>query len=539
MTASRYLSLLIGAAQALKARKEEVNRLNVFPVPDGDTGTNMSLTIDVVVQELSDLAPDGDAEDACRVITHASLLGARGNSGVILSQILRGLCEGIDGAKTFDTELLALALERSVSVAFQAVRKPVEGTILTVLRDTAEAARSLADAQVPLSDALSRASAAAFDSVRRTPELLPVLKENGVVDAGGFGLAVLFQGFVAGALGESVQAVDVSVSAGPLKVVPVDDWSDTEYLYCTEFLLFGKAISADAVRDYVASVGGSELVVGSDGEFKVHVHTNDPGSVLSHMTALGEVSDVHINNMRRQTEARDAIIIQEGLAAQPLASLKPIGFVAVAAGPGLEEILRSLGIDEVVSGGQTMNPSTRDLVDAINRVPAAGVVVLPNNQNILMTANAAVTVAEKPAAVVPTTTIPQAFSAMLAFDDDEDLATVVAEMTDAAAHVRSGEVTVAIKNAKGKAGRIKAGQIIGIVEHEVELVGKDVTDVSLRLADLLLTPQTETLTVLAGEDLTDEQLSALVAELISAHPKVTVDAHRGDQPVYYVIMAAE
>ncbi len=538
MTASRYLSLVIGAAQALKARKEEVNRLNVFPVPDGDTGTNMSLTIDVVVQELSDVPSDGNVEDACRVITHASLLGARGNSGVILSQILRGLCEGIDGAKVFDTELLARALERSVTVAFQAVRKPVEGTILTVLRDTAQEARSLADARVPVSDALSRASAAAFDSVRRTPDLLPVLKENGVVDAGGFGLAVLFQGFVAAALGSKVEAVDVSVSAGQLKVVPVDDWSDTEYLYCTEFLLFGKDISADAVREYVSTMGGSELVVGADGEFKVHVHTDNPGAVLSHMTTLGEVADVHINNMRRQTEARDAMLVEEGLAA-PVAPRKPIGFVAVAAGAGVVEILRSLGVDEVVSGGQTMNPSTRDLVEAINRVPAEGVIVLPNNQNITMAANAAVTVTQKPAAVVPTTTIPQAFSAMLAYDDEEDLDTVVAEMTDAAAHVHSGEVTVAIKNAKGKAGRIKAGQIIGIVEHEVELIGTSVNEVSLRLADLLLAPETETLTVLAGEDLPAEQLDELVAELTAAHPAVAVEAHRGDQPVYHVIMAAE
>jgi fatty acid kinase len=538
MTASRYLSLVIGAASALKARKEEVNRLNVFPVPDGDTGTNMSLTIDVVVEELSGLSPDASIADACHVVTHASLLGARGNSGVILSQVLRGLCEGIDGAETFDTELLASALERSVVVAFQAVRKPVEGTILTVLRDTADAARSLADAQVPVKDALSRASAAAFDSVRRTPDLLPVLKENGVVDAGGFGLAVLFQGFVAAALGQSVQTVDVSVSTGPLKVVPVDDWSDTEYLYCTEFLLFGKDISPDAVRDYVSTMGGSELVVGSDGEFKVHVHTDEPGAVLSHMTQLGEVADVHINNMRRQTQARDSLIMQEK-AAETATNLKPVGFVAVAAGAGLAAILESLGIDEVVSGGQTMNPSTRDLVEAINRVPAANVIVLPNNQNIIMTANAAVTVTEKSAAVVPTTTIPQAFSAMLAYDDEVDFPTVVASMTEAATHVRSGEVTVAIKNAKGKAGRIKAGQMIGIVEHEVELVGKDVKDVSLRLADLLIAPDSETLTVLAGEDLTDDELSELVAEIGAAHPKVAIEAHRGDQPVYHVIMAAE
>jgi DAK2 domain fusion protein YloV len=539
MTTSRYLSLIAGAAGALKARKEEVNRLNVFPVPDGDTGTNMSLTMDVVVDEVAKLAADADIAAACHAITHGSLMGARGNSGVILSQILRGLCEALEGHDDVDTELLATALERSVTVAFQAVRKPVEGTILTVLRDTAEAARVLASNAVPLTDALPRVSAAAFDSVKRTPELLEVLKDNGVVDAGGFGLAILFDGFVAAALGTSVHVVDVTVHATGLKVVPVDDWEDTQYLYCTEFLLFGEEIDPDAVRDYVSGAGGSELVVGSAGEFKVHVHTNDPGSVLSHMTELGEVSDVHIHNMRRQTEARDAIISAE----QPggrAAILKPVGFVAVAAGSGLADILRSLGVDVVVSGGQTMNPSTKDLADAINSVPAEQVIVLPNNKNIQMAATAAASVAERPTLVVPTTSVPQAFSAMLAYDAAEnDLDTIAQAMEEAAAAVRTGEVTVAVKNAKAKAGAIKAGQVIGIADHEIEVVGDEVEDVASKLAEHLLAQGAETLTVLAGEELSDQQLAALLDALAVSHPDTEIESHRGDQPLYPVIMAAE
>lgn len=539
MTASRYLNLIGGAAQALKDRKEEVNRLNVFPVPDGDTGTNMSLTMDVVVSEVAKLGEDADTQTLCHAITHGSLMGARGNSGVILSQVLRGLCEGIDGADVLDTEVLASSLERSVTVAFQAVRRPVEGTILTVLRDTAEAARALADTEVPLQEALTMTSAAALDSVRRTPELLQVLKDNNVVDAGGFGLAILFEGFVAAALGQSVHIADVSRVGVELKVVPVDDWDDTEYLYCTEFLLFGDEIVPDVVHDFVSSVGGSELVVGSNGEFKVHVHTNDPGAVLSRMTELGEVAEVHVNNMRRQSDARDALIAAESTTVAADVVLKPIGFVAVAAGDGLAEILRSLGVDAVVSGGQTMNPSTADIVAAIESVPAAKIVLLPDNKNIILAANAAASIASKPVGVVPTTAVPQAFSAMLAWDGGDDLEAVVAAMIKAAEAVHVGEVTTAVKDAKGKVGAIRAGQVIGIVDHEIEIVGDDVTDVASRLAQKLLGDGEETLTILSGEGFSDEQLAALAAALGSAHPDIDIETHRGEQPLYPVVMAAE
>ncbi|NTU70337.1 MAG: DAK2 domain-containing protein [Coriobacteriia bacterium] len=540
MTTSLYATLVSSAAAALKERKEEVNRLNVFPVPDGDTGTNMSLTMDVVVAEVAALPADADTAAACHAITHGSLMGARGNSGVILSQILRGLCEGIDGAASADSELLATALERSVTVAFQAVRKPVEGTILTVLRDAATAARHAADQHLELSDALRQVSAASFDSVRRTPELLPVLKENGVVDAGGFGLAILIEGFVAAALGEKIAIADVSSLSAPiLSVDPVDDWDDDEYLYCTEFLLFGEGIDSEAVHDYVAGVGGSELVVGSGGEFKVHVHTNDPGSVLAYMTGIGEVSDVHIHNMRRQSQDRDEGLAKEKSAAAPK-ELKPVGFVAVAAGEGLAEILGSLGVDLVVSGGQTMNPSTKDLADAIAQVPAKTVIVLPNNKNIIMAAQAAASVAQKPVGVVPTTSVPQAFSAMLGYDGvEEDPEAIVAEMTEAAQAVRTGEVTTAVKDAKGKAGAIKAGQVIGISDHEIEIVGDDVASVASGLATLLLSDGAETLTLLAGEDFDDDSLAALADAIEAANPGIDVEALRGEQPLYPVLMSAE
>ena len=540
MTLSKYQLLVSGAAGALKDRKDEVNRLNVFPVPDGDTGTNMSLTMDVVVAEVAKLAPEADVAELCHAVTHGSLMGARGNSGVILSQILRGVCEGLDGASEFDAAILAASLQRSVTVAFQAVRKPVEGTILTVLRDSADAAQLAADGGFALEAALAAVRDEAFASVRRTPELLPVLKENGVVDAGGFGLAILIEGFVATALGHDVAIADVSSAAAPLMVLPVDDWDDCEFLYCTEFLLFGADVSADDVHDFVATMGGSELVVGSAGEFKVHVHTDDPGGVLSKMTSLGEVSEVHIHNMRRQAEARDIILASETQAPPaPAEPLKPIGFVAVAAGDGLAEILTSLGVDRIVSGGQTMNPSTQDIVDAIDSVPAGKVIVLPNNKNIIMAASAAASVASKPTAVVPTTSVPHAFASMLAWDGSDDLDSVVAEMTAATTMVRTGEVTTAVKDAKGKVGKIRSGQIIGISDHEIEVVGDDVDQVAFDLAEVLLADNKETLTLLAGEEYSDDQLASLAARIAAAHDSIDVETHRGEQPLYPIIMSAE
>ncbi len=538
-TAQAAKELVTAAARLLKERAEEVNRLNVFPVPDGDTGTNMSLTMDTVVREISSLPPSATLADACKSISHGALMGARGNSGVILSQILRGLCEGIDGAENLDTALVATAMERAVTVSFQAVRKPVEGTMLTVIKDAAAQATASSEAGDDVSTALELIASAAYASVQRTPELLPVLKENGVVDAGGLGVAILIEGFASAALGRDMGLVQVeAVDLESLAVVPVDDWDDEEYLYCTEFLLFGQDIDRESVHDYVSSVGGSELVVGTGGEYKVHVHTNDPGSVLAHVTSLGEVAEVHINNMRRQTAARDDKLHAEAPAA-PASPPKPVGFVAVASGDGLARILRSLGVDEIVSGGQTMNPSTEDLLEAVRRVNADTVVVLPNNKNIIMAANAAASVADRPVGVVPTVSVPAAFSALLSYDGSEDVDAIIEQMSDAASMVRTGEVTTAVKDAKGKAGEIKAGQIIGIVDDkEIEVVGESVDEVALSLA-ALLAEDAETITLFAGADYTDAQLESLASRIGAAHPDVDIETHRGEQPLYPVIMSAE
>lgn len=546
---------VFAAAAALKSRKEDVNKLNVFPVPDGDTGTNMSLTMDAVVAELGNLEADALASDVCKAITHASLMGARGNSGVILSQILRGLCDVAGEEGRFDSALLAEALARSVTVAFQAVRKPVEGTMLTVLKDAAQAAKSAADQGVPIEEALALVSASAFDSVRRTPELLPVLKENGVVDAGGLGLAILAEGFSAAVLGQQAQIAEFGIEAPvALRVEPEHDWDDQEYLYCTEFLLFGDGLDRDAVLTYVEAVGGSELVVGDGSQLKVHVHTDDPGSVLAHMTSIGEVAEVHVNNMRRQTAERSAQLRADSgdapaedapdssaaTGAKPEAPVvsKPVGFVTVAAGQGLKDILASLGADVVVNGGQTMNPSTKELLDAVNGLATDGAIILPNNKNIVMTAQQVVGVAERPVVVVPTHSVPEAFAALLAYDGGSDLAASADAMIRAAAGVRTGEVTTAVKDAVAKIGAIKSGQVIGIAADEIECAGDSVLDVAVDLATMIV-GDAETLTVLAGEDLNDETASALESRLRATFPLLEVETHRGDQPLYPVILAAE
>jgi uncharacterized protein len=526
---------LIGSAAAsLKERREEVNRLNVFPVPDGDTGTNMALTMDAVVAEVAKLPAGATAADVCRAVTHGSLMGARGNSGVILSQILRGLCEPLTDATIVDATLVAECFDRAVTVAFQAVRRPVEGTMLTVLRDMAEAARPLAEGGADINGVLEGVVDAAYESVKRTPELLPVLKEAGVVDAGGYGVAILAEGFAGGLAGHGLRAFDVSVvaSASRIPELPENDWDDQEYLYCTEFLLYGSDLDRTTIEDYLVGIGGSQLVVGSPDQLKIHVHTDEPQKALSYALGLGEVSDVHIHNMRRQTEAR-----AEALRAEA-AARKPLGFVAVAAGEGLADILRSLGVDEVVSGGQTMNPSTAELLEAIERVPAASVILLPDNRNIILAANQTVGVAGKPVGVVPTTSVPEAFSALLVTDPSMPLEANVAAMTSAAEAVRTGEITTAIKDSKGKAGPIKAGQIIGIMDHEIEVVGENVKDVALRLLDVIV-DDGETLTLLAGADLDDATLKDIVDAVEDAHPELEVESHRGEQPLYPLIMAVE
>ena len=543
------------AAQAVADKAEDINKLNVFPVPDGDTGTNMSLTLASVVRELNQLPTDADMEAIAGAITHGSLMGARGNSGVITSQILRGVAEGlVDAHDPVNSSDIAAAFRRAVKVAFQAVRKPVEGTILTVLRDVSTKADECEKKRLSAADALDAIVVEAYQSVARTPDLLPVLKENGVVDSGAFGFAIFLESFVAAALGrtakadiqttfDAINASDAKATAmGRVEIEANDDWEGSEFRYCNEFLFKAdKKFNEEKTLKFLASMGDCELLVGSFPDYKVHVHSNTPDKVLKHFLALGQIFEVFIHNMDLEAAERTAKIHADQDAAAPEPT-KPLGFVAVAAGSGEADILKSLGVDVVVSGGQTMNPSTADLLDAVAKVNADAVIILPDNGNIRMAAEAAASACEdKQVAVVPTKTVPQAFSALFNVEPGSSLEDAVEVMTEALADVRDGEVTRAVRDSAASDGApIHAGDVMGIIGGSIDIVGSSVKQVTVDCINRMQEEEEgDTLTILAGEELDDAAFQEILDAIAEAQPDLEIDSHRGEQPLYPVIFSIE
>ena len=545
------------AAAAVSAKAEDINKLNVFPVPDGDTGTNMSLTLASVVKELAALPADADMAAIAGAITHGSLMGARGNSGVITSQILRGVAEGLtsahDPATTSD---VAAALRRAVKVAFQAVRKPVEGTILTVLRDVSAKADECEKKKLTVEETLDAIVVEAYQSVARTPDLLPVLKENGVVDSGAFGFAIFLENFVAAALGRTAKTDEFqstfeattddakATALGRVEIEANDDWEGSQYRYCNEFLFKADApFDEDACLKFLASMGDCELLVGSYPDYKIHVHSNTPNLVLGHMLELGQIYEVFIHNMDIEAAERTAKIhADQDASASPAEPPKALGIVAVAAGSGEADILKSLGVDVIVSGGQTMNPSTADLLGAVEQVNARAVIILPNNDNIRMAAEAAASACEdKQVAVVPTKTVLQAFSALFDVSPDASLAETVESMTDALADVRDGEVTRAVRDSQASDGSpIHDGDVMGIIDGSIDVVGSDVKQVTLDCINRMQAEEEgDTLTILAGSDLDDAAFQDICDAIEAAQPDLEIDAHRGEQPLYPVIFSIE
>lgn len=548
------------AAKAVADKAEEINKLNVFPVPDGDTGTNMSLTLGTVVKEVQALPADASMADVAKAITHGSLMGARGNSGVITSQILRGLAEGLVAAHDpVTTADVAAALRNSVKVAFKAVRKPVEGTILTVIRDVSARADRAEKEKMPVSEALEALVVEAYESVARTPDLLPVLKENGVVDSGAYGFATFLEAFVNAALGnDGKQLTDFDTTATPAEAHDVadarvqielnDDWEGSEFRYCNEFLFKAeKPFDPNEALSYLATLGDCELVVGSYPDYKVHVHSNEPNRVLEYMLRYGQIYNVFIHNMDIEAHDRTAKIAADQAAASAKAETapepkRPLGFVAVAAGDGEADILKSLGVDVVVSGGQTMNPSTADILDAVARANAESVIVLPDNGNIRMAAEAAAAASEDvKVVVVPTKTVPQAFAAMFAVDTEASAEENAEAMTEAIGEIRDGEVTHAVRDSQAADGSpIHAGDVMGIEGGAITVVGSSVEQVTLDLiARMQEAEEGDTLTILAGSEMDDAGFKALCDRIEEAQPDLELDAHRGGQPLYPVIFSIE
>ena len=536
---NNIVNAIAAASKILSERKEEVNRLNVFPVPDGDTGTNMSLTIESVVNNLAAMPIGYTQNDIRKAITQGALMGARGNSGVITSQILRGFCEGAQTCEVFDTAMIDAGFQKAVEVAFKAVRKPVEGTILPVLKDTAAAAKKARKATLSTDDAMDAIAAEAFASVQRTPDLLPVLKENGVVDAGGFGLSIFIGAFVSALTGKEGVLVDTlafaRTAAPKVEIEQINDWEGSAYRYCNEFLVDSDVLDTDEALEFLATMGDCELCVGATPKFKVHVHSNTPDKVLAYFLERGQISEVFIHNMQLQSEERT-----EKLAAEEQGEHKALGFVAVAAGEGNAQILKSLGVDVVVSGGQTMNPSTKDLLDAVNRVNADAVIILPNNSNIIMAANSAAQLSEKPCGVVPTKSVPASFSALFGADPEADLDTNIESMTDAFSEVKTGEITTAIKDSKDAHDNpIHNGDVIGIADGSIEAVGQSLEEVLFTLLKAMEAEDMDNLTLLAGADLSQDDFDALVEKVEQEYDDLEIDAQRGEQPLYPLVFSLE
>jgi DAK2 domain fusion protein YloV len=524
-------AVVVAYRDALRAHQERLNRLNVYPVPDGDTGTNMALTLESVVAELAGL-DDPDMAAVCRAISHGSLMGARGNSGVILSQILRGLTDRIKDEDSVDGRALADALETASNAAYQAVMRPVEGTILTVVRASAEAARGAATTgSGTLVGVVDSGLTAARDALDRTPDLLPVLAEAGVVDAGGAGFVLLLDVLAHVVDGRPMaepdthEAPKVSRSAAAPMAVHGDGSTD-DLRYEVMFLLEAPDEGVEGFKQAWAAVGDSIVVVGGDGVWNCHIHTNDIGAAIEAGVDVGRPRQIRVTDLAEQ--------VGEHAAAHTTTAV-----VAVASGDGVRGIFRSLGVQAVVAGGQSMNPSTGELLDAVERASSDAVVLLPNNKNVVAVAERVVALASKPVRVVPTTSIAEGFAALIGFDASTDADTNAKAMAEASEQVRWGEVTWAVRDAATPVGPVKEGEFIALLGHDIVAVAADVADAACALLDRLVDADHELVTVVEGEAATEEATDRIAAWLEEHRPDATVELHRGDQPLAAYLFSAE
>jgi DAK2 domain fusion protein YloV len=519
--------LVDAAAASLDASRGRIDDLNVYPVPDGDTGTNMSLTMRALVVGLADAA-DAPRPALAHTVTRAALMGARGNSGVILSQIVRGASEVLGAAEAIDSSVVAGAVRAASDTAYRGVRQPVEGTILTVIREMAEEAEARVASQ-PEVDELLRAVLVRGDAaLTRTPELLDVLRNAGVVDAGGAGLVEIFRGIVAAVTGDELSLPDTAPTLG-LEAVHREL---SEFRYCTAFLVEGSRLDAASFERELEPLGDSLLVVGDESALKIHVHTDDPGAALSRGTARGAISGVEIADMHVQTAQRE-----ERLATTvgPRGAVSDV--VAVVAGNGNWRLYESLGVARIVEGGQSMNPSTADILEAIEASAAPEVVVLPNNGNVIMSAEQAVALAAKPAVIVPTRSIQAGLSALLAYDPSASAEVNAEAMHEAIGSVATAAVTIASRDVELNGLEIREGQYLGLLEDEPLFGGESFDQVAEAVIEALLSSPHDTMTVLTGADA--PEIGDLVDEVATRHPEVEVDVQTGGQPHYHLLIAAE
>ncbi|MCM0648717.1 DAK2 domain-containing protein [Clostridium swellfunianum] len=541
---THFYNMVINASNKLEDQKVFVNSLNVFPVPDGDTGTNMSMTFRAAAAEIENMNSSSIGE-VSKKLAKGALMGARGNSGVILSQVFRGIAKGLENKDEVDALEFANSILEGSKAAYKAVMRPTEGTILTIIRTAGESAvKSKATDILNLMEEVCNSSEAMLN---KTPEMLPVLKTAKVVDAGGMGLLIILKGMYE-ALKYNVKAKIEGTSLPTEEIfnpAAALGEQDIKFGYCTEFFVLGQNISVDNFRNELEPHGDSMIVVGIEDAVKVHIHTNDPGLVLSKAVKLGELSKIKIDNMREQHRH---ILHDENATSQNEnskqheevpAENKKYGFISVAMGEGIKSIFEDFGVDYVIEGGQTMNPSTQDMLDSINKIHADNIFILPNNKNIIMAANQAAELTDKNIIVIPTKTIPQGITCVTIFDADAEIDDNINAMKDAIANVSTGQVTYAVRDTEMDGKKISEGDILGIVESKINEVGKDKYEVCEAIIDNMCNEDSELITILYGEGVEEKKLEELVESLERKYPDKDIQSYNGKQPLYYFIVSVE
>ena len=552
ITTSLLQEMVQAAATRLGKQAEYVNSLNVFPVPDGDTGTNMGMTMDNGAKAVADQSASTVGEVG-QILSKGLLMGARGTSGVITSQLFRGFGQSIKDKTELDGQDLAHAFQAGVEVAYKAVMKPVEGTILTVSRGAASAAIKKAESTNDAVEVMRAALDGAKAALAKTPEMLPVLKEVGVVDSGGQGLVFIYEGFLSALTGEYIASEDFQATPATMteminaehhkSVAGHVATEDITFGYCTEIMIglkqgptYVKDFDYEEFRNYLSNLGDSLLVVNDDEIVKVHVHTEDPGLVMQEGLKDGALVKVKVDNMRNQHDAQ--VQKEEAIQAAPSAP-KDFALIAVVAGDGLADIFKSQGVDYVISGGQTMNPSTEDIVKAIEQVNAKNVIILPNNKNIFMAAQSAAEVVDVNAAVVETRTVPQGFTSLLAFDPSQSIEANVEAMTASLSDVTSGSVTLAVRDTTIDGLEIHENDILGMVDGKILVSTPDMDQALLDTFDKMIDEDSEIVMIYVGEEGNQEQAQALAEKLEEAHKDIEVEIFQGDQPVYPYLFSVE
>lgn len=530
--------MFVSGANNLQNNKDLIDRLNVFPVPDGDTGTNMSLTISYAMKELSKV-DNNNITDIGKALSKGSLMGARGNSGVILSQIIRGFAKSIEGKEKLSSQDLAHAFKNGSDTAYKAVIKPIEGTILTVVRESGEYAVKTCKKEKNIIEFLELFIKEANASVERTPELLKNLKDAGVVDSGGKGLVLIYEGMLACLKGSPIALQDESSTVTQTINIPQGtiNTEDIKFAYCTEFILESNTVSDTQIRDIMLPLGDSLAVVGDDGVIKVHVHTNEPGLALQKALEHGQLLTIKIENMKMQHE--NTLIDSGAETAVAYVEEKEFGFIATSMGDGLAKIFKDFGVDHIIEGGQTMNPSTEDFMKAIEGIHARNIFIFPNNSNIIMAANQAKELSDKNIVVIPTKNTPQGFSALVNFNAEASVEENEETMMEALGMVKSGQVTFAVRDTVMNGVEVKEGNIIGLAEGKIQSAGDRVDAITTELVEKLVDEDSAIVTLFYGEDVTEEQANVLRDALEEKFEDLDIELYYGGQPLYYYLVSVE